>query len=89
MRRINLNIKELTKTYNFLMFYVYKDREDENFVPLDQILEVIGYKVINIDSHDNIINSEVSNDIKAYYDLEVEEIGINPESRFDVKLKEV
>ena len=71
------------------MFYVYKDREDENFVPLDQILEVIGYKVINIDSHDNIINSEVSNDIKAYYDLEVEEIGINPESRFDVKLKEV
>jgi len=70
------------------MFYVYKDKSDENYVSLDHMLEVLGYQIKDISPFEDYDVVGDRNDIIAYFDLEVEEIGINPESTFYNKLKE-
>ena len=65
---IGLKIRELIDKYPKILHYDYKWKDSENYRDLNEILELLGYKLVEPKWAGEY------NDIKGYFDCEIEEI---------------
>lgn len=64
-----MKLRELAQKQGLLYEFDYKWRDSKNYRDLNEILEEIGYKLV-----DGEVKSGDYNDIKGYFKCEVEEI---------------
>jgi len=65
-----MKVRDLLSRYPKLWTYDYKWKNAENYMDLNEILEIIGYKLVDADT----IAGDYS-DIKGYLECEIEEVS--------------
>jgi len=69
-----LKLRELLDRFPKLYEYDYKWTDSENYKDLNEVLEIVGYKLVVDETVDDPVKAGDYNDIKGYFECEVEKL---------------